>query len=173
MSGGEIDLALVSRDKATRGTLLFQEPLVWVGSPQFEVWRRDPLPIAVYEATSLARRAVIAALSAQRRAYRVVYNSSSLAGQLAAVESGLALAVLAGAVLVLITCMLRRLHDMSRGVGTLLMLLLGSFMLPYMLLVLFFWPSDPLPNRYGPPGGKAASTQGLQARLRRLNGVRD
>ena len=33
----------------------------------------------------------------------------------------------AGAVLVLITCMLRRLHDMSRGVGTLLMLLLGSF----------------------------------------------
>lgn len=65
-----------------------------MGSPQFEVWRRDPLPIAVYEATSLARRAVIAALSAQRRAYRVVYNSSSLAGQLAAVESGLALAVL-------------------------------------------------------------------------------
>ncbi|MBW0169870.1 MAG: LysR family transcriptional regulator [Hydrogenophaga sp.] len=91
---GEIDVALISRDKATRGTLLFQEPLVWVGSPQFEVWRRDPLPIAVYEATSLARRAVIAALSAQRRAYRVVYNSSSLAGQLAAVESGLALAVL-------------------------------------------------------------------------------
>ncbi|WP_192984392.1 DUF805 domain-containing protein [Pseudomonas sp. EggHat1] len=88
-------------------------------------------------------------------------------------SSDLALAVLAGAVLVLITCMLRRLHDMSRGVGTLLMLLLGSFMLPYMLLVLFFWPSDPLPNRYGPAGGKAASTQGLQARLRRLNGVRD
>ena len=91
---GEIDVALISRDKATRGTLLFQEPLVWVGSPQFEVWRRDPLPIAVYEATSLARRAVIAALSAQRRAYRVVYNSSSLPGQLAAVESGLAIAVL-------------------------------------------------------------------------------
>jgi DNA-binding transcriptional LysR family regulator len=91
---GEIDLALVSRDKATRGTLLFQEPLVWVGASQFEVWRRDPLPIAVYEASSLARRAAIAALTAQRRAYRVVYNSSSLAGQLAAVESGLAVAVL-------------------------------------------------------------------------------
>ncbi|MCV0437949.1 MAG: LysR family transcriptional regulator [Hydrogenophaga sp.] len=91
---GEIDIALVSRDKATRGTLLFQEPLVWVGAPQFEVWRRDALPIAVYEATSLARRATIAALTAQRRAHRVVYNSSSLAGQLAAVESGLAVAVL-------------------------------------------------------------------------------
>ena len=48
----------------------------------------------MYEASSLARRAAIAALTAQRRAYRVVYNSSSLAGQLAAVESGLAVAVL-------------------------------------------------------------------------------
>lgn len=44
---GELDLALVSRDHARRGTLLFHEPMVWVGSPQFELWRRDPLPIAV------------------------------------------------------------------------------------------------------------------------------
>ncbi|PKM28848.1 MAG: hypothetical protein CVV08_18395 [Gammaproteobacteria bacterium HGW-Gammaproteobacteria-12] len=83
-------------------------------------------------------------------------------------------AVLAGTVLVVITCMLRRLHDMSRGVGTLLMLLLGSFMLPYMLLVLFFWPGDPLPNRYGPPNGsRTQDGQGLQARLRQLNGFRE
>jgi DNA-binding transcriptional LysR family regulator len=91
---GELDLALVSRDKPQRGTLLFREPLVWVGAPQYEAWRRDPLPVAVYEPGSLARRDALAALSAQRRAYRVVYNSSSLAGQLAAVESGLAVAVL-------------------------------------------------------------------------------
>jgi len=91
---GEIDLALVSRDRATRGTLLFREPLVWVGAQQHEAWRRDPLPIAVYEASSLARRQALAALAAQRRAHRVVYDSSSLAGQLAAVESGLAVAVL-------------------------------------------------------------------------------
>lgn len=87
-------------------------------------------------------------------------------------SSSLAMAVLGGAFLVLVTCLLRRLHDMSRGVGTLMMLLLGSFLLPYMLLVLFFWPGDPLPNRYGPPGGKATNaTLDLQARLRRLNGV--
>ena len=91
---GELDLALVSRDKATRGTLLFHEPLVWVGAPQHEAWRRDPLPVAVYEAGSLARHGALAALSRARRAYRVVYNSSSLAGQLAAVDSGLAVAVL-------------------------------------------------------------------------------
>jgi DNA-binding transcriptional LysR family regulator len=91
---GELDLALVSRDRPQRGTLLFEEPLVWVGAAQHEAWRRDPLPIAVYEAGSTARRGALAALTAQRRAHRIVYNSSSLAGQVAAVESGLAVAVL-------------------------------------------------------------------------------
>lgn len=91
---GDLDLALISRDHPSQGTLLFYEPMVWVGSPQFEVWRRDPLPIAVYESTSLAKRSAINALALQGRRYKVVYNSSSLAGQIAAVESGLAVAVL-------------------------------------------------------------------------------
>ena len=94
ISRGEIDIALVSRDRASRGTLLFHEPLVWVGAPQHEAWRREPLPIAVYESGSMARRDALAALARQRRPYRIVYNSASLAGQLAAVESGLAVAVL-------------------------------------------------------------------------------
>ena len=91
---GELDLALISRDHARRGTLLFHEPMVWVGSLQFDAWRRDPLPIAVYESSSLARRSAINSLGLQGRRYRVVYNSSSLAGQIAAVESGLAVAAL-------------------------------------------------------------------------------
>ncbi|MCQ4314356.1 LysR family transcriptional regulator [Pseudomonas stutzeri] len=91
---GDLDLALVSRDHPRHGTLLFHEPMVWVGSAQFEVWRRDPLPIAVYEDTSLARRSALNSLTLQGRRYKVVYNSSSLAGQIAAVESGLAVAVL-------------------------------------------------------------------------------
>lgn len=94
VASGDLDLALVSRDHARRGMLLFHEPMVWVGSPQFELWRRDPLPIAVYEAASLARRGALHALALQGRRYKAVYNSSSLAGQIAAVESGLAVAVL-------------------------------------------------------------------------------
>lgn len=94
VASDELDLALVSRDHARRGTLLFHEPMVWVGSPQFDIWRRDPLPIAVYEEASLGRRSAINALALQGRPYKVVYNSSSLAGQIAAVESGLAIAVL-------------------------------------------------------------------------------
>jgi DNA-binding transcriptional LysR family regulator len=91
---GDLDLALVSRDHSRRGTLLFHEPMVWVGSPQFEVWRRDPLPIAVYEEASLGRRSAINSLALQGRPYKIVYNSSNLAGQIAAVESGIAVAVL-------------------------------------------------------------------------------
>ena len=91
---GDLDLALVSRENPRQGTLLFHEPMVWVGSTQFQVWRRDPLPIAVYEAASLAKRSAINSLALQGRRYKVVYNSSSLAGQIAAVESGLAVAVL-------------------------------------------------------------------------------
>lgn len=87
-------MAIVSRDHHNRGTLLFNDPMVWVGSPQFDLWRRNPLPIAVYESTSLARLAAIKSLALQGRQYRVVYNSSSLAGQIAAVESGLAVAAL-------------------------------------------------------------------------------
>jgi len=94
VASGELDLALISRDHARRGTLLFHEPMVWVGAPQFEVWSRNPLPIAVYEEASLGRRSAIHALALQGRPYKVVYNSSSLAGQIAAVESGLAIAAL-------------------------------------------------------------------------------
>jgi DNA-binding transcriptional LysR family regulator len=94
VESADLDLALVSRDHAQRGTLLFYEPMVWVGSEQFEIWRKDPLPIAVYEDASLAKRSALHALAQQGRRYKVVYNSSSLAGQIAAVESGLAIAVL-------------------------------------------------------------------------------
>jgi DNA-binding transcriptional LysR family regulator len=91
---GDLDLALVSRDHPRRGTLLFHEPMVWVGSAQFGTWSRNPLPIAVYEESSPGRRSAIHSLAQQGRPYKVVYNSSSLAGQIAAVESGLAVAAL-------------------------------------------------------------------------------
>lgn len=91
---GDLDIALVSRDNPQHGTLLFHEPMVWVGDAQFQVWRRDPLPIAVYEDASLARRSALQSLALQGRRFKVMYNSSSLAGQIAAVESGLAVAVL-------------------------------------------------------------------------------
>ena len=93
IEAGDLDLALVSRKNPQQGTLVFHEPLVWVGSPQFDTWKTDPLQIAVYEDTSLAKRSAIQSLALQGKSYRVVSNSSSLAGHIAAVESGLAIAV--------------------------------------------------------------------------------
>jgi DNA-binding transcriptional LysR family regulator len=90
----ELDLAVVTRDHAERGCLLFRESLVWVGAEQHEAWRRDPLPIAVHEAGSLSRTVALAALSAQKRNYRIVYHSPSVAGQHAAAASGMAIAAL-------------------------------------------------------------------------------
>ncbi|TPE49480.1 LysR family transcriptional regulator [Maribrevibacterium harenarium] len=94
VESGELDLALVSRDQKKRGVTLFREPMVWAGSAKFELWSSDPLPVAFYDETSLARTLAINSLAHQGRRYKVVYQSSSLAGQIAAVESGLAIAAL-------------------------------------------------------------------------------
>jgi DNA-binding transcriptional LysR family regulator len=90
---GEVDIAVVTRDRAGRGRPLFDEPLVWAAAPRFETWRASPLPIAVYEPGSAARRAALAALGARKRPYRIVCDSTSPAGMLAAVQSGLAVAL--------------------------------------------------------------------------------
>ena len=82
-----------TRDRAGRGRPLFDEPLVWAGAPRFEAWRTTPLPVAVYEPGSAARRAALAALGARKRPYRIVCDSTSPAGMVAAVESGLAVAL--------------------------------------------------------------------------------
>jgi DNA-binding transcriptional LysR family regulator len=90
---GEVDIAVVTRDRANRGRPLFEEPLVWAGAPRFEAWRASPLPVAIYEQGSGARRAALAALDGVKRPYRIVCESASPAGMFAAVDSGLAIAL--------------------------------------------------------------------------------
>ena len=78
----------------------------------------------------------------------------------------LGLAFLLGAVL-------RRLHDMGRGIPMLLILVMLSPVLPFLPLILFGFPGEKLPNRYGVPpdsGGEDTLSGGLQATLRRLIG---
>jgi uncharacterized membrane protein YhaH (DUF805 family) len=73
----------------------------------------------------------------------------------------------------LLSAILRRLHDMGRGIPTLLIFACLTPVVPFLPLVLFGFPGDKLPNRYGvPPGGAGedALPGGLQATLRRLNG---
>ena len=94
VESGELDVAVVTRDKPQRGELLFREELVWVGNTRQETWRQTPLPIAVYELGSQARSRILKSIASLERGYRVVYNSPSVAGQLAVAQSGAALGVL-------------------------------------------------------------------------------
>ena len=95
---------------------------------------------------------------------------------LAALLSGTPLAgiivMLLGAAF-LLGAILRRLHDMGRGIPTLLIIAVLSPVLPFLPLVLFGFPGDKLPNRYGVPPdsvGEDTLPGGLQATLRRLIG---
>lgn len=67
---------------------------------------------------------------------------------------------------------LRRLHDIGRGIPTLILFAALLPFLPFLPLVLLILPGEPLPNRYGLPPVNAAQSKlqaGLQAALRRLN----
>ena len=90
---GELDVALCT-EILDHGTVVHRDPTVWATSPHHLVHEKDPLPIAVYHDGCVFRKWTIQALEKQRRAYRIVYVSTSISGIIAAVESGLALAPL-------------------------------------------------------------------------------
>jgi uncharacterized membrane protein YhaH (DUF805 family) len=94
-----------------------------------------------------------------------------IAGLITGTTIGGIVIMLLGALL-LFAAVLRRLHDMGRGIPTLLIMLGLTPFLPFLPLVLFGFAGDKLPNRYGvpPDSGEHVLSGGLQAALRRLNG---
>lgn len=94
IDAGELDVAIATPDHAGRGIRLASEPLVWIGILPDDTDFSRPLPVAMYEFGSQVRKKVTAALEKLPGGYRVVYSSPYIAGQIAAAESGMALAVL-------------------------------------------------------------------------------
>ena len=92
VQSGEIDVALVTQDRASRGIKLFDESYVWVAQAGSNVWMRDPLPIAMFEPGSMARKMPEQALRRAGRRYRLAYQSPSTVGLIAVVQTGLAVA---------------------------------------------------------------------------------
>lgn len=90
LAAGEIDLALVSREPDQPFAVLRQERFVWAASPEGTVWLCDPLPVALFEASDLARRFALEALQAADRPYRVVSTTHSLLGLITLAKAGLA-----------------------------------------------------------------------------------
>ena len=92
---GQIDLAFVTRDEDLEGAFIRRESMIWVGSPRHAVWKKSPLPVALYEKGCMARAHTLAALEKSGKPYCATYSSPSLLGILAMVEAGLAVAALA------------------------------------------------------------------------------
>ena len=91
---GSVDLAFVTRSEELDGIFIRREPMIWVGSAKHTAWKKSPLPLALYEPGCVARTNTLAAIEKSSKPYRAAYSSPSLAGILAIVEAGIAVAAL-------------------------------------------------------------------------------
>jgi DNA-binding transcriptional LysR family regulator len=96
LSADQLDLAVVTRHPRTPGGhLLRRERLVWVGAPDQQPERQDPLPLSLFPRDiCVFRERALSALSEAGRDWQVVYTSNSLTGQQAIVGAGLAVTAL-------------------------------------------------------------------------------
>ncbi len=72
-------------------TDLWREPMAWVSSRSHDLRARRPLPLVLFPDGCQYRVRVLGALRRRGVPYKVVYSSSNLAGNQAAIESGLGL----------------------------------------------------------------------------------
>lgn len=91
---GKLDLILTAAGKheSAPGKTIYREPLVWVGKHQGRAYRRTPVPLTLSDQGCPWRAAALDSLDEQRIPYRIAYTCESGQGQLAAVESDLAIA---------------------------------------------------------------------------------
>lgn len=96
LSDDQLDLAVVTRHPRTPGGhLLRRERLVWVGAPDQQPERQEPLPLSLFPRDiCVFRERALSALSEAGRDWQVVYTSNSLTGQQAIVGAGLAVTAL-------------------------------------------------------------------------------
>ena len=74
--------------------MLWQDPTQWVMSRHHDLLDRDVLPVALFDRDCWWRDAALTALDKMARPYRVIYSSQSVQGVTAAVEAGIAVALL-------------------------------------------------------------------------------
>jgi DNA-binding transcriptional LysR family regulator len=94
LENGELDLVLVNGNPGEDGEIIRHDQAVWVTSANHLTHEEDPLPLAVFHAECIFRTWALEALDAINRRYRVAYQSPSVAGIIATVSAGLAVAIL-------------------------------------------------------------------------------
>ena len=76
------------------GLLLWEEPLVWVFAAEQPLPSDGPLPLAVFPEPCVYRESAVTALGREDRTWRIVFESSSMAGCLSAARAGFAITVI-------------------------------------------------------------------------------
>lgn len=91
---GELDLALVNGNLDEVGDVIMHDPAVWVTSANHLTHEDNPLPLALFHDECIFRKWSLEALDAANIPYRVAYQSPSVAGIIATVSAGLAVAMM-------------------------------------------------------------------------------
>lgn len=95
VASGDLDAAVCDVEAAeTDWPVLATVARVWVTASTHHPETRNPLPVALFDRTCAWRDLAVEALERAGRPYRVVYTSESVAGIVAAVRSGLAVALM-------------------------------------------------------------------------------
>lgn len=95
VASGDLDAAICDLESgAADWPVLASVERVWVTSAAHHPERREPLPVALFDRACAWRHLAMEALERSGRSYRVVYSSESTAGLMAAVRSGLAVALM-------------------------------------------------------------------------------
>lgn len=77
------------------GTLLWEESLVWAFAADAPLQAEEPLPLAVFPEPCVYRESAVSALAQADRTWRIVFESSSMAGCVSAARAGFAITVIA------------------------------------------------------------------------------
>lgn len=94
---GGLDLVFGKQCSRTEGNgvLLGEEPLIWVFAEDHPLDLAQPLPLALFSAPCAYREAATSTLNQSGRTWRIILESSSMAGCLSAARAGLAATVVA------------------------------------------------------------------------------
>ncbi|GAA4553212.1 LysR substrate-binding domain-containing protein [Amycolatopsis samaneae] len=90
LRAGQLDVVLGKRRPgATRGRLLWREPLVWIGSAATVLEPGQPVPLVQYPMPSITRQVAVECLERAGTEWRAACQTSSLTGLRAAATAGL------------------------------------------------------------------------------------
>ncbi|MFF5637640.1 LysR substrate-binding domain-containing protein [Streptomyces sp. NPDC012825] len=90
LAAGRLDLILAKRrGTESGGRLVWEDSLVWIGSPGLRLEPDRPVPLILYPPPGITRARALEALEAQGRAWRIACTSSSLSANVAAARAGL------------------------------------------------------------------------------------